>query len=63
MPIIGTPTYAVPTWMVRRIRMFSWNNKGKKVFAAPVRLWILPIQLYLFYAERVIQGTSEAHST
>lgn len=53
--IIGTPTYAVPTWMVKaHPEVLATTKKGQGVYGAR-QIMDITNPVYLFYAERVIR--------
>lgn len=53
--IIGTPTYAVPTWMVKaHPDVLATTKKGQGVYGAR-QIMDITNPVYLFYAERVIR--------
>ena len=53
--IIGTPTYAVPTWMVKaHPEVLAETVKGRGVYGAR-QIMDITHPVYLFYAERVIR--------
>ena len=53
--IIGTPTYAVPTWMVKaHPDVLAETVKGRGVYGAR-QIMDITHPVYLFYAERVIR--------
>ena len=53
--IIGTPTYAVPTWMVKSYPdVIATTKKGKGIYGAR-QIMDITNPVYLFYAERVIR--------
>ena len=53
--IIGTPTYAVPTWMVKaHPDVLAETVRGRGIYGARQIMDITP-PVYLFYAERVIR--------
>ena len=53
--IIGTPTYAVPTWMVKaHPDVLAETVKGRGIYGAR-KIMDITHPVYLFYAERVIR--------
>lgn len=53
--IIGTPTYAVPTWMVKaHPDVLAETVKGRGIYGAR-QIMDITHPIYLFYAERVIR--------
>lgn len=53
--IIGTPTYAVPTWMVKsHSDVIAETIKGRGIYGAR-QIMDITHPVYLFYAERVIR--------
>lgn len=53
--IIGTPTYAVPTWMVKaHLDVLAETVKGRGIYGAR-QIMDITHPVYLFYAERVIR--------
>lgn len=53
--IIGTPTYAVPTWMVKSYPdILADTHKGRGIYG-PRQIMDITHPVYLFYAERVIR--------
>lgn len=57
--IIGTPTYAVPTWMVRsHPEVLATTKKGQGIYG-PRQIMDITNPVYLFYAERVIRKLME----
>lgn len=53
--IIGTPTYAVPTWMVKlHPDILAVTNKGRGIYGSR-QIMDITHPVYLFYAERVIR--------
>ena len=53
--IIGTPTYAVPTWMVKAYPdVIAETVKGRGIYGAR-QIMDITHPVYLFYAERVIR--------
>ena len=53
--IIGTPTYAVPTWMVKaHPDVLATTKKGRGIYGAR-QIMDITNPVYLFYAERVIR--------
>ena len=53
--IIGTPTYAVPTWMVKaHPEVLAETVKGRGIYGAR-QIMDITHPVYLFYAERVIR--------
>lgn len=53
--IIGTPTYAVPTWMVKsHPDILAVTQKGRGIYG-PRQIMDITHPVYLFYAERVIR--------
>lgn len=53
--IIGTPTYAVPTWMVKsHPDILAVTHKGRGIYG-PRQIMDITHPVYLFYAERVIR--------
>ncbi len=53
--IIGTPTYAVPTWMVKAYPDVLATTKNGKGIYGPRQIMDITNPTYLFYAERVIR--------
>ena len=63
--IIGTPTYAVPTWMVKsHPDILAETVKGRGIYG-PRQIMDITHPVYRFYAERVIRRLMEctAHRT
>ena len=63
--IIGTPTYAVPTWMVKsHPDILAETLKGRGIYG-PRQIMDITHPVYRFYAERVIRRLMEctAHRT
>lgn len=63
--IIGTPTYAVPTWMVKsHPDVLAETVKGRGIYG-PRQIMDITHPVYRFYAERVIRRLMEctAHRT
>ena len=57
--IIGTPTYAVPTWMVKSYPdVLAETAKGRGIYG-PRQIMDITNPVYLFYAERVIRKLME----
>lgn len=57
--IIGTPTYAIPTWMVKaHPDVLATTIKGRGIYGARQIMDIMH-PVYLFYAERVIRKLME----
>lgn len=57
--IIGTPTYAVPAWMVKSYPdVLAATEKGRGVYGAR-QIMDITNPVYLFYAERVIRKLME----
>lgn len=57
--IIGTPTYAVPTWMVKSYPdVLATTEKGRGIYGAR-QIMDITNPVYLFYAERVIRKLME----
>ena len=53
--IIGTPTYAVPTWLVKaHPDVLATTKKGRGIYGAR-QIMDITNPVYLFYAERVIR--------
>ncbi len=53
--IIGTPTYAVPTWMIKSYPdVLATTHRGKGIYG-PRQIMDITHPVYLFYAERVIR--------
>ena len=53
--IIGTPTYAVPTWMVRKHPDVLATTKNGRGIYGPRQIMDITNSTYLFYAERIIR--------
>lgn len=53
--IIGTPTYAVPTWMVKAHPDVLAETKTGRALYGPRQIMDITHPVYLFYAERVIR--------
>lgn len=53
--IIGTPTYAVPTWMVKAHPDVLADTKRGRPLYGPRQIMDITHPAYLFYAERVIR--------
>lgn len=53
--IIGTPTYAVPTWMVKAYPDILAVTKDGRGIYGPRQIMDITNPVYLFYAERVIR--------
>lgn len=57
--IIGTPTYAVPTWMVKAYpEVLATTKQGQGIYGAR-QIMDITNPVYLFYAERVIRKLME----
>ncbi len=57
--IIGTPTYAVPSWMVKSYPdILAETEKGRGIYG-PRQIMDITHPAYLFYAERVIRKLME----
>lgn len=57
--IVGTPTYAVPTWMVKSYPdVLATTAKGRGIYG-PRQIMDITHPVYLFYAERVIRRLME----
>lgn len=57
--IIGTPTYAVPTWMVKsHPDVLAETRNGRGIYG-PRQIMDITHPVYLFYAERVIRKLME----
>lgn len=57
--IVGTPTYAVPTWMVKSYPdVLATTQKGRGIYG-PRQIMDITNPVYLFYAERVIRKLME----
>lgn len=57
--IIGTPTYAVPTWMVKAYPdVLATTVKGKGMYG-PRQIMDITNPVYLFYSERIIRKLME----
>ena len=57
--IIGTPTYAVPSWMVKsHPDILAETHKGRGIYG-PRQIMDITHPAYLFYAERVIRKMME----
>lgn len=57
--IIGTPTYAVPTWMVKAYpEVLATTKQGQGIYGAR-QIMEITNPVYLFYAERVIRKLME----
>ena len=57
--IIGTPTYAVPTWMVKAYpEVLATPKQGQGIYGAR-QIMDITNPVYLFYAERVIRKLME----
>ena len=57
--IIGTPTYAIPTWMVKsHPDVLAETVKGRGIYGAR-QIMDITHPVYLFYAERVIRKLME----
>lgn len=57
--IIGTPTYAVPTWMVKSYpEVLAETNRGRGVYG-PRQIMDITHPVYLYYAERMIRKLLE----
>ena len=57
--IIGTPTYAVPTWMVKAYpEVLATIKQGQGIYGAR-QIMDITNPVYLFYAERVIRKLME----
>ena len=53
--IIGTPTYAIPTWMVKSYPdVLATTGNGRGIYGAR-QIMDITHPVYLFYAERVIR--------
>ena len=58
--IIGTPTYAVPTWMVKSYPDVLAETKDGRGIYGPRQIMDITHPVYLYYAERVIRVMMEA---
>lgn len=57
--IIGTPTYAVPTWMVKAYpEVIATTKNGQGIYGSR-QIMDITNPIYLFYAERVIRKLME----
>ncbi len=57
--ILGTPTYAVPTWMVKSYpEVLATTDNGRGIYG-PRQIMDITNPVYLFYAERVIRKMME----
>lgn len=57
--IVGTPTYAVPTWMVKSYpEVLATTVRGRGLYG-PRQIMDITNPVYLFYAERVIRRLME----
>ena len=57
--VIGTPTYAVPTWMVKAYpEVLATTKQGQGIYGAR-QIMDITNPVYLFYAERVIRKLME----
>lgn len=57
--IVGTPTYAVPTWMVKaHPDILATTKKGPGIYGAR-QIMDITHPVYLFYAERIIRKIME----
>lgn len=57
--IIGTPTYAIPTWMVKsHPDVLAMTKKGRGLYGAR-QIMDITHPVYLFYAERIIRKLME----
>ena len=57
--IIGTPTYAIPSWMVKSYPViWAETNKGRGIYV-PRQILSITVPVYFFYAERVIRRLME----
>ncbi len=57
--IIGTPTYAIPTWMVKsHPDVLAETRNGRGIYG-PRQIMDITHPVYLFYAERVIRKLME----
>ena len=57
--IVGTPTYAVPTWMVKSYpEVLATTKQGRGIYG-PRQIMDITNPVYLFYAERVIRKLME----
>ncbi|MDD7728487.1 MAG: beta-galactosidase [Clostridia bacterium] len=57
--IIGTPTYAIPTWMVKSHPDVLAETKNGRGIYGPRQIMDITHPVYLFYAERVIRKLME----
>ena len=57
--IIGTPTYAVPSWMVKEYPDVLATTKTGRGLYGPRQIMDITNKTYLFYAERVIRKMME----
>lgn len=57
--IVGTPTYAVPTWMVKSYPEILAETKHGRGIYGPRQIMDITHPVYLFYAERVIRKLME----
>ena len=63
MIIIGTPTYAIPTWMVKsHPDVMAETVKGRGIYGAR-QIMDITHPVYRFYAERVIRKLMEVPHT
>ena len=58
--IIGTPTYAVPTWMVKKYPDILAETKAGRGIYGPRQIMDITNKTYRFYAERAIRRMMEA---
>lgn len=57
--IIGTPTYAIPSWMEKSYPdILAETKKGRGIYG-PRQIMDITHPVYLFYAERVIRRLME----
>lgn len=57
--IVGTPTYAVPAWMVNRYPdILAETKRGRRIYGAR-QIMDITHPKYLFYAERIIRKLME----
>lgn len=60
--IIGTPTYAVPAWLVRKYPQIMVTTPAGQTRYGPRQQMDITHPAYLFYAERIIRRMMEAVS-
>ncbi len=57
--IVGTPTYAIPTWLAREHPEIMVQQKGKRLPYGARQIMDITSPAYLFYGERIIRKMLE----